>query len=985
MVTASGGGTGGATLSSITIVPASFAIVSGQTRQLAVLGTYSDGTTENVTSQVTWQSSNNSVATISASGLFAAVGAGTATITASIGTVTGTTSITVTAPSGGTGGGATLSSITIVPASFSIVAGQTRQLAVNGTYSDGTTQDVTSQATWQSSDNTIATVSASGLFTAVGAGTATITASIGTVTETISITVTASGGGTGGGATLTSIAIVPASFSIVTGQTRQLAVNGTYSDGTTQDVTSQATWQSSDNTIATVSTSGLLTAVGTGITTITASIGSVSGTISITVTAPTGGGGAVLSSLAIVPPSFSIAAGQNKQLAVSGVYSDGTTLDVTAQVTWNSSDPNFITLSAFGLATGVRPGSATVTATLGSKSASANGTVTSTQLHSIVVTPATASVAIGMTQAFSANGIFSDGSSTDVTMSATWGSSSTNVATIDQTGLATGVATGSATINASSASTNGSASLAVTSASLVSLDIAPDGQSIPIGGQYPLTLTGSYSDNSTQTITNATWSSSDPTLASVDAHTGIVTGVANSNGNPVTITANFGGMTNNTTVYVTSAVIESLVLTPSTASVAKGTTQQYSVNAIYSDGTIQPLSLGLTWSSSSPAIAAVDANGLATGFGVGQSTITVSLGSVATTAQLTVTSATLTSIVVTPATPTLGINGNLQFTATGVFTDGSTEDLTAQVIWRSSAANVALISNAGVATALGIGTATISANDPGGVSGSSTLTVTSARLVSIAVNPANPILPPRTRLQLTAIGVFSDGTTAPLSGVAWRTNTGKNAVVSSAGLVRSKKATNQPVPVYASLNGVTGQATLTITSMPLASLQLTPAAPTISAGTTQPFKLMGLFSDGLTTVDLSASAQWQTSSYKTAVINRSGVASGLSSGSVTITGSYGSLTPATTTLTVSSATIQSITVSPSAPIIALGTTQAFAAIGNFSDGSQQDVTSVARWTTSTPAVAVVNQGGVATSAGQGQTNVTATFRGVAGSASLTVH
>ena len=126
--------------------------------------------------------------------------------------------------------------------------------------------------------------------------------------------------------------------------------------------------------------------------------------------------------------------------------------------------------------------------------------------------------------------------------------------------------------------TSSPAALTVTAAVLTEIDIAPDDQYIPVGGQYPLTLTGTYSDNTTQTITNATWSSSDSTLASVDPNTGIVTGVANSNNNPVTITASYGGMTSTTTVYITSAVAESLQLTPVSASIASGTTQQYQVN-----------------------------------------------------------------------------------------------------------------------------------------------------------------------------------------------------------------------------------------------------------------------------------------------------------------------------------------------------------------------------------------------------------------------
>lgn len=876
----------------------------------------------------------------------------------------------------------TLSSISVTAPSNSVSAGSTLQLAANGTYSDGTLASLTSQVTWKASDSTIATVAGSGLVSAIKAGSVTITATMDGVSGTFAVTV--------GQATLTSIAVSGTSLNPTAGTTEQLSAQGTYSDGSTQVLTSQVTWQSSNTSVATVNSAGLLSAVSAGPATITATLGSVSGTLGFTVAPLSGGGGngggsgsPTLASISISPSIFTIASAQTKQLTAQGVYSDGTTQDVTAQVTWTSNAANFVSVSSTGLATGVSPGTATITATLNSISATATGTVNAITLSSITVTPATASVAIGQTQAFAANGIFSDGSSVDMTDSVTWSSNSGN-ASVNATGLATGLAAGSASIVATSGSVSGSASLTVTPATLVSIDISPDGQSIPIGGQYQLSLTGSYSDNSTQTITNATWSSSDQSTATVDPNTGLVTGVANSNGNPVTITATVGSLSNTTTVYVTSAAMNSIVLTPATSSIAKGTTQQYSVNAIYTDGTIQPLSEGLTWTSSAPSVAGINASGLATGIGTGQTTITVTDGSMSATATLTVTPATLTTIVVTPAVPTIGINGNLQFTATGVYSDGTTQDLSTVATWSSSIATVALINSSGLASALGTGTTSISASYQG-VSGSTTLTVSTATLVSISITPANPIAPPRVHMQMTAIGTFSDGSTATLSGVSWSTNTGRYATISGSGVLRTKKATNNAVPIYARYDGIVGQTSLTITNMSVTSLSLTPANSTIAAGTSQPFSLIGTFSDGVTTVDLTKSAQWQTSNYQEAVINRSGVVTGRAAGSVTITGSYGSLAPATTSLTVSNATIQSIAVTPASPTVVLGAPQQFAATGSFSDGSTQDITSIAQWSSSAPAVAVVNQNGTAFSASHGQANITAKYNGVTGSTSLNVN
>jgi uncharacterized protein YjdB len=779
-------------------------------------------------------------------------------------------------------------------------------------------------------------------------------------------------------ASLVSIAIT-GNGSLAAGASEPLYAQGTYTDGSTQLITSQVAWKSLDTSIATISSSGMLTSLKAGTVAITASMGSVSGTGNVVVTAP-----APLS-IAITPAVFSIASGQNKQLSAVGVYSDGTSQDVTSLVTWNALSTAFATVNSSGLVTGVSAGSSTITASIGTTKGSATATVTSALLTSIVVTPAAASIATGQSQSFTASGIFSDGSTTDITNSVTWNSSAASVATVNALGLATGVSAGAANITASSGSvTSSPAVLTVTAAVLTEIDIAPDDQYIPVGGQYQLTLTGTFSDSTTQTITTGTWSSSDSSLASVDPNTGIVTGVGNSNDNPVTITANYGGMTTTTNVYITSAVAESLQLTPASASIASGTTQQYEVNQIYSDGSIQPVTAGLSWLSSSASVAGINSNGLATGLTPGQTTITVAYGSMTATASLTVTTATLTNIVVTPVTTVVGINGNVQFTATGVFSDNSTQDLTSQAVWSSSNASFALIDAGGLASGLSAGSTTITALY-GGVSGSATLNVTTATLVSIAITPSNPIVPPHARIQLTAIGTFSDGSQLVLSGVSWHTSSARYAMVNGSGVLRSKKATNQPVAVYARLNGITGQTAVTITSMTIQSLAITPSTPTIAVGTKQPFSLIGTFSDGVTTVDLTASARWQTSNYQDAVIDRQGVATGLQAGSVTITGSVRGQTPATATLTISNATVQSITVTPATPTIALGALQQFAASGTFSDGSTLDITSVVTWTSSTPTVAVVNQNGVASSASHGQTNINATFKSVTGSTLLNVN
>src|SRR4029453_10203193 len=118
---------------------------------------------------------------------------------------------------------------------------------------------------------------------------------------------------------------------------------------------------------------------------------------------------------------------------------------------------------------------------------------------------------------------------------------------------------------------------------------------------------------------------------------------------------------------------------------------------------------------------AAGTEGLATAVGVGSTTVTATSGAVSGSTTRTVTAATLVSIAVTPADPSIANGTTQQFTATGTFTDASTQDLTTQVTWASATPAVATINSGGLATGVAAGTSTISAT-LSGITGSTVLT-----------------------------------------------------------------------------------------------------------------------------------------------------------------------------------------------------------------------------------------------------------------------
>jgi len=161
----------------------------------------------------------------------------------------------------------------------------------------------------------------------------------------------------------------------------------------------------------------------------------------------------------VTPESASILVGDTQQFTAMGTYSDDTTVDITAEAVWTSSNAAVATVDG-GLATGVAEGTTTITATLDGISGSASLEVAAITLVSIAVTPESASILIGETQQFTAMGTYSDDSTADITAEAAWTSSDTAVATVEG-GLATGVALGTATITATLDGISGSAALSV--------------------------------------------------------------------------------------------------------------------------------------------------------------------------------------------------------------------------------------------------------------------------------------------------------------------------------------------------------------------------------------------------------------------------------------------------------------------------------------------------------------------------------------------
>ena len=771
-------------LTQIIIDPVNPTIAKGTALQLSATGIFDNGNKEELKA-VAWETSQSDVATINSKGSVTGTGEGVARVSAAYRGITGNTSLTVGPPA--------LVSIAVSPNQSSLPVGESEQLTATGTYSDGSTQNLTQSVTWGSSATTVS-VSTVGAALAAAVGTATISATSGTVAGTASLAVTP--------AVVVAVNIIPATLSIPLGSGSQLQAIATLSDGTQQGVSSSVTWQTSQSAVATVNPQGYATAVGKGVAQLYAAYQEITGSASIAVGPP------ALVSITVSPNQVSLPVGETEQLTATGNFTDGTTQNLTQTATWISSGPAIASVSPAGSAAAKAVGTATINATFGSVTGTASLTATPAAVVALNVVPGTLFMPLGSNSQLQAMASMSDGTQQSVNASATWQTSQSSIATVNAQGYVTSVGKGVAQVSAAYQGMRGGASITVGPPALVSITVSPTPSSLPLGKTEQLTAMGTLTDGSTQDLTqSATWSSSGPAIASVNA---AGAAVAKSIGTS-TISASSGSVTGTASLTVTPAVAISVNVVPATVSLPLGNGSQLQAIANMSDGTQQPLSSSVTWQTSQSSIATVNAQGYVTSVGKGSAQVSAAYQGLTGSASIAVGPPALVSIAVTPNPSSLPVDESQQFTATGTFTDGSTQNLSQSVAWSSSGSSIATVNLTGMVVAKAVGTATISAAS-GSINGTASLTVSAAAIVALNIVPATQSMILGSGRQLQAIATLSDGTTQNKTGtVTWSSMDPRTVMVSSSGQAVAEKVGSTTVLAQ----GSGFSATADITVMPL--------------------------------------------------------------------------------------------------------------------------------------------------------------------------
>ncbi|MEO2210882.1 Ig-like domain-containing protein [Paenibacillus amylolyticus] len=642
---------------------------TGDTKEIILTATYSDNETNNAAaSTAEWSTSDEKVATV-VNGKVTGQSAGTAVITAKVGSQSVTVDVNVEV----------VKRVDVDKQQVNLLLNKSESVKVTATYPDGTTKDVTDLAEWTSSNEKVADV-LKGEITGYSAGSAKITAKYGTKSVSVDVDVD-----------LTSkLSVEKQSIFFRLGgdkNTANIELTASYPTSSDVNVTDQATWTSSNEKVATVF-KGQITAISAGSTTIKATYSGKNVEIAVDVDT------ARYLDIKDVNDKLAMSVtGDNKSktLVANAEYIDASTENVTSKATWTSSNPDVVYVSNGDLIA-YKSGTATITVAYGGKTV--KFTVNVDVADKYEMDKKKASVAVGGTTSAKVLALYGE-TSKDVSEDATWSSSSDKIAEVDSKGVITGVATGKATITAKIEGKTLTLPVEVGMASGLEADV----NFVVLSAKETQTilLTGTDEDGNTLDVTSeATWKSSNARVA--DVKKGVITGNSSGKAN---ITAEYGSK--KVTIQVEVDVITRIEASEPVLSLKSGDTADLTVTAFLSDGSERDVTDKAEWKTNSYKVAQVT-KGKVKATGSGKAKITAKYGSKSVTIALDVD--TLKYLQTDKVTLTMKPGEKVTVAATATYADGSEANVSKPALWKSSRIATASVKD-GIIQANGKGKATI--------------------------------------------------------------------------------------------------------------------------------------------------------------------------------------------------------------------------------------------------------------------------------------
>jgi len=605
-------------LTDITVTPSSATLMVGETKGFVATALDQDGNAMPGI-DIVWSSSDPTVGAIDDDGVFTALVAGTATVTAASGDIAGTATVTVSDEE------PVLTGLNVTPPRATLAAGDSLKFIVTARDQNGNVMPAGAVA-WTSSDPAAGTIDDDGVFTALAAGTTTVTATSGEVAATAAVTVIAAEPEFG------MVVLSPPEVTLETGDTLQFEAVAFNSYGETVPAAA-LTWASSDPAAGTIDDDGVFTALAAGTTTVTAASGDIAGTAVVTVSSDE----PVLSRIAITPPAITLNAGDEETFVATAYDQHGTAMPADA-VAWASSDPAAGTIDDGGLFIALDAGTTTITATADGITGAADVTVVR-PAPGVVVSPPAITLDEGETWLFTATLVDPEDDALFSGVVA-WSSHDETVGTIDEDGFFTALSEGAVTITATIDGSGeiGTAVVTVRPASAFPARIAISPSDFTIAAGQDLRLTATVYDQYGDEMPGVAvaFESSDPHIGTID-DSGLFAALKDDS---VVLTATAGDISGSARVTVepSLAVPATIAIEPAKAVIAPGEIREF-VATVFDQRDDGMDWVRVAWSCSDAAIGTIDRAGLFTAYICGTADVTARAGGVEGIATVSVTTA----------------------------------------------------------------------------------------------------------------------------------------------------------------------------------------------------------------------------------------------------------------------------------------------------------------------------------------------------------
>jgi uncharacterized protein YjdB len=562
--------------------------------------------------------------------------------------------------------------------------------------------------------------------------------------------------------------------------------------------------------------------------------------------------------------------------------------------------------------------------------------------------------------------------------SVAWSTSDPAIVGVDGEGVVVGRAVGTARVIAVAGGQQGESTVTVLRKPVAAVVIEPAALQLVVDESAALSVQPRAGDGEALADREVDWRTENPAVATVDNFgTVLAAGPGTTR-----ILAVAEGVMGTSTVTVGPKPVASVQLAPAQLDLIQGEASALSVVLRATDGTILT-GRSVSWRSEDGAVAQVDGSGVVTAVGAGGTRVIAAAEGVEGAASVNVSLRPVAAVSVSPPSATLSLGAAIQFHALLTAADGSVLP-GRPVLWSSDASGIAHIEATGRVTAVGVGTATITATAEG-VSGRATLVVQLVPVATVAVLPATLDLKPGDTGKLTAETRAADGTLLSGRVVTWASSDVAIATVDANGNVTGVAAGT--ATITATSEGQSGTAAVSVktTLQPVAAVAVAPAAVTLKTGDVQQFTASLTAADG--TPLTGRAVTWTSSDVAVLLIDAQGRSAALAPGTATVTAtSEGVSGTAAVTVTAPPpppAPVATVTVTPTGVRLVPGGTQQFTATARAGDGTVITGRAIT-WAAGSTSILTVNGQGLATAVAQGQTTVSATVDGVTGQVSVTV-